>query len=128
MRFMNDLFGSIGPQPAERLSVVALEKLPKFVARAKRILESNRAVLREFLDSREELKGILNDSGTTCFPRLMKGNVEELWKLLYEKYETSFVPGRFFEMPQHLRIGMCAEPELFREGVKRLGAALDELG
>jgi hypothetical protein len=37
------------------------------------------------------------------------------------------VPGRFFESPQHLRIGMCAEPELFAGGVERLGLALDEL-
>jgi len=37
------------------------------------------------------------------------------------------VPGRFFESPQHFRIGMCAEPQLFSEGVQRLGAALDEL-
>ena len=66
-------------------------------------------------------------SGTTSFPRLLKGKVEELYTLLHEKYDTAVVPGRFFESPQHFRIGMCAEPELFNEGVKRLGKALDEL-
>lgn len=127
MRLLHDIFGALAPHPAERLSVVALSKLPKFVARAKGILETNRAVLNEFLDSREELKVVRTESGTTSFPRLLKGRVEDLWDLLYEKYETSVVPGRFFESPQHFRIGMCAEPELFSEGVKRLGAALDEL-
>jgi aspartate/methionine/tyrosine aminotransferase len=57
----------------------------------------------------------------------MKGRVDDLCKLLHEKYDTAVVPGRFFEAPQHLRIGMCAEPELFNAGVERLGAALDEL-
>jgi aspartate/methionine/tyrosine aminotransferase len=127
MRLLNDLFGAVGPQPAERLSVVALSKLPKFINRAKRILESNRAVLNEFFDSREELRVVRTDSGTTSFPLLMKGRVEDLCTLLHEKYDTAVVPGRFFESPQHFRIGMCAEPGLFKIGVERLGAALDDL-
>ena len=127
MRLLNDLFGAVGPQPSERLSVVAFSKLPKFIARAKKILGSNRAVLTEFLDSREEFKVVRNGSGTTSFPLLMKGRVDDLCKLLNEKYDTAVVPGRFFEAPQHLRIGLCTEPALFSEGVDRLGAALDEL-
>src|SRR6185503_13347047 len=70
---LHDIFGAVGPQPSERLSVVALAKLPKFIARAKNILETNRGVLREFLDSREELEVVRTESGTTCFPRLLKG-------------------------------------------------------
>jgi aspartate/methionine/tyrosine aminotransferase len=54
--------------------------------------------------------------------------VEDLYTSLHRQYDTAIVPGRFFESPQHFRIGMCAEPELFSEGVKRLGAALDEIG
>jgi aspartate/methionine/tyrosine aminotransferase len=127
MRLLHDVFGSIGPQPAERLSVVALRKLPKFTARARNILDSNRAVLNDFLDTREELEGSHSELGTTSFPRLLKGRVEDLWDLLYEKYDASFVPGRFFESPQHLRLGMCCQPELFGEGIHKLGAALDEL-
>ena len=127
MRLLNDLFGAVGPQPTERLSVVALAKLPKFIARAKKILESNRAVLSEFLDAREELKVVRTESGTTSFPLLMKGRVEDLCTLLTEKYDTAVVPGCFFESPQHFRIGMCAEPELFKIGVERLSAALDDL-
>lgn len=127
MRRLHDIFGAIGPQPSERLSVVALAKLPKVIARAKKILETNRAVLSEFFDSREELQVVRTESGTTSFPRLLKGRVEDLCAVLTEKYDTAVVPGRFFESPRHFRIGMCAEPELFNEGVKRLGAALDEL-
>ncbi|PYS66247.1 MAG: aminotransferase [Acidobacteria bacterium] len=127
MRLLHDIFGALAPHPVERLSVAALSKLPKFVARAKRILESNRAVLNEFLDSREDLKAVRTESGTTSFPRLLKGRVENLCDLLTEKYDSAVVPGRFFESPQHFRLGMCAEPQLFSEGVQRLGAALDEL-
>ena len=127
IRLLHDVFGAVGPQPSERLSVVALARLPKFIARAKRILESNRAVLNEFLLSREELKVVRTESGTTSFPRLLKGRVDDLCALLNEKYDTAIVPGRFFESPQHFRIGMCAEPESFKVGVERLGTALDDL-
>jgi len=127
MRLLHDVFGSIGPQPAERLSVVALRKLPKFIARARNILDSNRAMLNDFVDSREELSSSRSELGTTSFPELLKGRVEDLWDMLYEKYDTSFVPGRFFESPQHLRLGMCCQPELFKSGIERLGSALDEL-
>jgi len=127
MRLLHDVFGAVGPQPSERLSVVALAKLPKIIARAKVILESNRAVLGEFLASREDLEVVRTSSGTTSFPRLLKGKVDDLATLLHEKYDTAIVPGRFFESPQHFRLGMCAEPEFFREGVKRLGAGLDEM-
>ena len=127
MRLLHDIFSSLGPHPTERLSVVAMQKLPKFIARAKGILETNRAVLNDFLDSREDLKTVRPHQGTTCFPRLMKGRVDDLSDLLHAKYDTAIVPGRFFESPQHFRIGMCAEPVLFKIGVERLGQALDEL-
>ena len=127
MRLLHDIFGALAPHPAETLSVLAISKLPKFIERAKTILETNRAVLNDFYDSREDLKIEHTRIGTTSFPRLMRGNVDDLYTLLTEKYESAIVPGRFFESPQHFRIGMCAEPELFSEGVERLGHALDQL-
>jgi len=127
MLLLHDLFGAVGPQPSERLSVVALAKLSRFVTRAKKILETNRAVLNDFLDTREDLKVVRPELGTTCFPLLMKGDVDDLSDRLHEKYETAIVPGRFFESAQHFRIGLCAEPAMFKAGVERLGSALDEL-
>src|SRR6266481_6104147 len=128
MRLLHDVFGAVGPQPSERLSVLALKNLPRFIARAQRILETNRAVLNDFLDTREELHVVRSGTGTTTFPQLLKGRVGDLYDSLHQKYDTAIVPGRFFESPQHFRIGMCAEPRLFKVGVERLVAALDELG
>ena len=107
--------------------MLAITKLPKFIERAKTILETNRVVLNDFYDSREDLKIEHTRIGTTSFPRLMSGNVDDLYTLLTEKYDSAIVPGKFFESPQHFRIGMCAEPELFAAGVERLGHALDQL-
>jgi aspartate/methionine/tyrosine aminotransferase len=46
---------------------------------------------------------------------------------LREKYETSVVPGRFFEMPEHFRIGIAADTGTLESGLERLAAALDEI-
>ena len=48
--------------------------------------------------------------------------------LLRDKYETSVVPGVYFDMPQHFRIGIGGDPEMTRVGLERLGQALDEYG
>src|SRR5438045_9151655 len=110
MRLLHDIFGALAPHPAERLSVLAMSKLPKFIARAKNILETNRAVLNDFYDSREDLEAPRSRIGTTSFPRLLKGTVDNLYKLFTEKYDGAIVPGKFLESPQHCRIVMCAEP------------------
>ena len=127
MRMLHDVFGALAPHPAERLSVVALAKLPNFINRAKHILNTNRAALNDFYDSREDLKVARSEFGTTSFPRLMRGKVDDLYEVLTQRYDAAVVPGKFFESPQHFRIGMCAEPAAFATGVKCLGAALDEL-
>ena len=127
MRMLHDVFGAVGPHPTEKLSVLAMTKLTNFIDRAKSILTANRAVLNDFYDSREDLQVTRSSFGTTSFPQLMRGNVDELYDVLVNKYEAAFVPGRFFESPQHLRIGMCAEPAAFAVGVERLGQALDQL-
>jgi aspartate/methionine/tyrosine aminotransferase len=54
------------------------------------------------------------------------GSSEELCRLLREKYDTSVVPGRFFEMPAHFRIGITSETTILEAGLERLGKALDE--
>jgi aspartate/methionine/tyrosine aminotransferase len=46
--------------------------------------------------------------------------------LLREKYETTVVPGKFFGMPQHFRIGIGGETAELGAGLDRLRAALDE--
>ncbi|MFN2576728.1 MAG: aminotransferase class I/II-fold pyridoxal phosphate-dependent enzyme [Pyrinomonadaceae bacterium] len=127
MRLLHDIFGALAAHPAELLSVLALKRLPKFIVRARSILETNRALLNDFYDSREDLHVPPSQTGTTSFPRLLKGTVDNLYTLLTEKYDTAVVPGNFFESPQHFRVGMCADPAAFQAGVERLGCALDEL-
>jgi len=124
---INDLFGVTAPHPADLLSAIALEKLPQITARAKKLLDANRALLKSFLDSRRDLITIWPNEGPIAFPQLADGHADAFCQLLSEKYETSVVPGHFFESPEHFRVGVGGKTEDVDEGLSRLGAALDEL-
>jgi len=124
---LNDLFGNIPAHPAERLSVIALANLDRISARAQALLKKNRVLIDQFLDSRDDLEVVRPRFGTVVAPKVMRGSVEQLCKLLREKYETSVAPGRYFDMPAHIRVGFGCDSEMLAGGLERLGAALDEL-
>ncbi len=120
---LNDLFGVVPAHPAERLSVVALDRLERPAARARRILEANAALLGTFLASRPELDCAPVGGGMIAFPRLRDGDVERLCERL-RRDETTVVPGRFFGASQHFRLAIGCAPETLRGGLERLGRAL----
>ena len=121
---LNDLFASIPAHPAELLSVVALQNLDKIRNRSRKIVEADRAVLKEFLDSNQGVSAARTEFGTTAVLRLLNGQIEAFLTRLRDEYETTAVPGRFFELPNHFRIGMGVDSEMFREGLRRISLAL----
>lgn len=125
---LNDLFGVIPSHAAERLGCIALQNFEAIRLSAKALLEANARILNSFLSSRDDLECMEHKSGTVSFPRL-KGqqSADDLCALLKEKYETSVVPGRFFEMPQHFRIGIGCDTTTLTGGLERLSTALDEM-
>jgi aspartate/methionine/tyrosine aminotransferase len=128
MWLLNDIFAPTPVHVGERLSVLALQQIEEIAGRAHSLLDRNRRLLNQFLDTREDLETIRPEFGTIMFPRLKSGSVDRLCELLREKYETSIVPGRFFEMPGHFRIGFGGDSESLEQGLERLGAALDQIG
>jgi aspartate/methionine/tyrosine aminotransferase len=126
MRRIHDFYGVNPAHPADLISVIAFDHLGQITARAKQILEANRPSLDAFLNARRDLDYFRPEYGTVVFPRLRRSIVEDFAALLREKYETAVVPGSFFDMPQHFRIGIGGDPEMTREGLHRLSLALDE--
>ena len=121
---LNDLFASIPAHPAELLSVVALENLNHIRERGRKIVEADRALLREFLIRQEGVSAPSTEFGTTSILRLARDNVDTVLARLRAEHETSAVPGRFFGLPNHFRVGMGVDTEMFREGLQRIGRAL----
>jgi aspartate/methionine/tyrosine aminotransferase len=124
---LNDVFGNIPAHMAELASVIALGELPRIAKNVRARLDANRAALWKFLDSRKDLEVFKPPFGTIVFPKLRRGSVDQMCDLLRTKYETTVVPGRFFDMPDHFRIGIGGDLEPLEEGLRRLGFALDEL-
>jgi aspartate/methionine/tyrosine aminotransferase len=126
---LNDLFGSIPAHPAELLSVAAFEHLDFIRTRARKVVEADRAVWRGAgLQACAGPPGLAVPWGTTVFPKLPNVDVDAFLTGLRTAYETTVVPGRFFEMPDHIRIGMGVDTAMFREGLRRLGLALESAG
>jgi len=124
MRRLNDLYSATPVYPGELLSVVAFQHLDLLRERARRIAEADRKLLRDFLKQESAVSAVDTKWGTTSFVHLKNGNVDAFLERLRSDFDTSAVPGRFFEMPGHFRIGMGVNMEMFAEGLNRISRAL----
>lgn len=125
MWHIHDVHAATYPFLTEYLSVIALKKLPQIAARMKSILDQNRALLRAFLEQRDDLDYSWPEFGTIVFPRLKHGNVDELCGLLREEFNTAVVPGEFFEMPSHFRLGAGGATSELQASLEQLARGLD---
>ena len=124
MRRLNDLYSATPVFPGELLSVAAFKHLDLLREQARRIVEADRKLLRDFLAEHSNLSAVSTLWGTTTFPRLLNGNADSFLQRLWTEFDTSAVPGRFFEMPDHFRIGMGVNTEMFAEALNRIARAL----
>jgi aspartate/methionine/tyrosine aminotransferase len=124
---LNELFGVAQAHADERLSCLALERLDEIAADTPALLARNRALANAFLASRDDIEAAPMTHGVTAFPRLLRGEVDALHALLVERYDTAIVPGRFFGLADHFRIGVGGPTATVEAGLQRLGAALDAL-
>ncbi|MEA3043263.1 MAG: hypothetical protein QOH47_1101 [Sphingomonadales bacterium] len=124
---LNELFGVSQAHQAERLSCIALARLDEVAAGIPALLARNRALANAFVAGRYDLEMAPMTSGITAFPRLLRGDADALDDLLRARHETSIVPGRFFGLADHFRIGIGSPTPVVEAGLERLGAALDSL-
>jgi aspartate/methionine/tyrosine aminotransferase len=125
MDHLNNIYAAGGVYPGEVLSVAAFENLDSIRDRARRVVEPDRAAVAEFLDRERAVSAPRTQWGTTAFLRLDGGDVESFAARLRDEFQTSIVPGRFFESPDHFRIGMGVNSAMFAEGLRRISQALD---
>lgn len=125
IRRTRDVVDGTGSIVAERLAVIAFRHIDRLLKRSADILAANMPLARSFLGSRPELEWV-EAGGTIVFPRLRGIADSSLFaeRLLFER-GTAVVPGRFFQSPEHVRIGLGGPTETLRAGLDAVGAALD---
>ena len=124
---LNDLFGVNQAHPAERLACVAFDHIDEIVGDNPAMLERNRSLFNAFIAGREDVDGAPAEHGITAFPRWAGGDTQRLDDHLREHYDAAVVPGRWFETPDHFRVGFGLLPDEFEEALARLASGLDDL-
>ena len=124
---LNELFSVAQAHSTEQLALLALDRLDEVAGDTPALLARNRAVANAFLAGREDLEVAPMVHNVTCFPRLKHGDVDALNRRLRADFDTSIVPGRFFGLADHFRLGIGMATDLLEAGLERLGRALDEL-
>ncbi len=122
---LNDLFSATPVHIADLLSVSAIEQIDTFARRADALVEANRSAMIASLGEHMAIELSIPSVGTTVFPRLGRGDVAAFCQFLRDGYDTSVVPGSYFERPRHFRVGLAGDVEMTREGLTRLAAALE---
>jgi hypothetical protein len=125
-RRVRDVVDVAGALPAERLAVLAFQRLDALLERSRAIIQPNAERVERFLSARPELEWVRPEGGTMVFPRI-RGveDTRELAAMLMDRYQTAVVPGAFFEAPEHIRIAFGADAATVSAGLEALGHALD---
>lgn len=126
---MLDLADVVDPQIVpitQNMAVRALQNLSRLRPLARRLHESRWPIMREWLNSRPDVEYLKPEGGVTVWMRI-KGITEtgNLATILRNDFGTLVVPGEYFQSPGWLRVGYRIEPTLLREGLSRLGKAID---
>jgi aspartate/methionine/tyrosine aminotransferase len=125
MRRLNDLFGVVGSMPSDALSVAAFRNLQLLEARTRAMIGPNMALVQEFLRGHEDvLECVVPPRSMIVFPRLRNNDDSESLHDLARRFETSIVPGKFFEAPRHFRLGFAVKTEDVGVGLQNLSKAL----
>jgi aspartate/methionine/tyrosine aminotransferase len=126
----NDYVVIVSSTPSMYMGMSAFRGWDRLVERTGSIAMPNRAIVDEWIATEDRAEWVPPDGCIISFPRLTASDGRPIDSLafvdhLLETQETLAGPGALFGAEGHLRVGFGSDPELVREGLKRLSAALD---
>ncbi len=99
------------PTPALRAGVLAIERLAELRAPLERVRRESRPGFLKWLAETPGLSSTEPSLGLTAFPRVEGvADTSALARHLVDHWDVGVVPGEFFGLPGHLRIGFAQEP------------------
>lgn len=125
IRRARDVVDVWAPMPSDRLAVVAFRNLDRLAARAKGIVETNRAAVAAWLASRPDLECVLSRA-TVAFPLLSGApDAGPFVERLFAQTGTAVAPGHFFGAPAHFRLAFGGPPDRVAAGLAAISTVLD---
>lgn len=119
--------------PSLLIGIKVFDDFERFVELSKSRAEKNRAHFLEWLEGDQYLETVVPRAGIISFPRLKEEILErydtlDLFNHLRDKYNTTIVPGKFFDgMSAHFRLGIGAPLAEMKPSLENLGRAFDDL-
>jgi aspartate/methionine/tyrosine aminotransferase len=122
----NDYIAVLYPNPCAWVGIAALERIDALQRRALAIREANLPIVRQFVRARAELSWHEPEAGIIAFLRIEGlADTGPFCERLLREQDTLLVPGGFFDAPAHVRLGFGIDQAPLREGLRRIGRALD---
>jgi hypothetical protein len=114
------------PGPSASLALAVFRRIEAFEERTRRIWRESLDTFSTWAQSERRLVFPPNDGVTFAYCQLPDGVLAEPFcEFLVEKFDTRVVSGVFFGDPDFIRIGFALPPDVLKEGLQRLSAALD---
>lgn len=105
---------------------VALSNVSPLVERSRHIVRENARLLREFVNSRDRLSGVVEPPHTMAF--LTYGDIDgDTVTNAALNSGVRVCPGRFFGDSSRFRLSLSRDPNRMAEGLKAFGDVLDSL-
>jgi len=128
MRKIIDYTNVEGVFIGEQISARVIEQLDSVKKKFVPQMIANRRLVERLIEEEESLDWVEPAGGIVCFPRVrQEDGGDRLAEILRHTYETSVVPGQFFEDPQNFRLGFGVNPRLLAEGLENIKSALRDL-
>ncbi len=113
------------PIASLRLGLRALELLPQFLEPYREIVRTTRPTWAHWLTNTDGVRATVPDHGIIAFPRIEGApDTFALAEFLLREHEVGVVPGEFFGMAGHVRVGCGLPAAELTEGLDRLARGI----
>ena len=103
----------------------AMDHLERLLQPLRRIEHESRPLLKAWLEETEGVHSTFADHGIIAFPELEGvDDTLEFARFLAAKHQVDVVPGEYFGVKRHVRVGCGVPAETLREGLARFSEGL----
>jgi len=127
-RRIMDMLNVDNPAPSTALALSAFEQMERLEERFRRFYRQGQELFRRWLASEPDFRGYESCGSIFELVRLPAGiRSVEFNDRLVAHFDTQVVPGRFFGLDDHIRLGLTLPAEDLREALDRISRARREL-